>query len=378
MKVRVVVLGAGFGGLELTTLLSESLGDRLDLTLIDRNDSFFFGYSKLDVMFGHKPADAVRIPYSRIEKPGVVVRQETIKSIDPATRRVTTDKRGYDSDVLVIALGADYNLAATPGLEEGGHEFYSFAGAERLGGVLPSLLKGRVVIGVVSMPYKCPPAPSEAALLLDEYLRARGVRQDCEISLVIPKPLPVPPSPPASRALMAAFVERGITFVPNRSVRALDPERRVVILDDESEMAYDLFMGVPKHCVPNVVANSGMTELGWIPVDPKTLKTRFEGVYAIGDVAEVGTPKAGVFAENEARVVASSIIADFEGGAAPAPFAGKGSCYVEFGADGVGRVDVDFFSGPKPTGNFEGPSEAVAAEKSAFGAERRTRWFGVS
>src|SRR5574342_390487 len=194
MKRRIVVLGAGFGGLELAAALSEALGDRLDLTLIDRNDSFVFGFSKLDVMFGREAPDAVRLAYGSIVRPGVVFRQETITAIDPETRRVNTNRGTYDADVLVIALGADYDLAATPGLVEGGNEFYSFAGAQRLREVLP------------------------------------------------------------------AFAERGITFVPNRRVRAIDPARRVTILDDETEMPYDLFLGIPKHRVPEVVAASGMTE----------------------------------------------------------------------------------------------------------------------
>lgn len=378
MKPRVVVLGAGFGGLELTTILSESLGDRLDLTLIDRNDSFFFGYSKLDVMFGLKEPDAVRIPYRNVAKPGVIFRQETITDIDPGARRVTTDRGIYDADVLVIALGADYDQAATPGLIEGGNEFYSFAGAERLREVIPTFSKGHALIGVTSMPFKCPPAPSETALLLHHYLQKRGVREACEISLVIPKPLPVPPSPPASAALLAAFEERGIRFIPNRSVSALDPGRRMAILDDGSEMPYDLFLGIPKHCVPDVVAASGLTEGGWIPVDSKTLKTRFAGVYALGDVAAVGTPKAGVFAEGAARVVAASIIAELEGRELPEPYSGTGSCYVEFGDSRVGRVDVDFFSGPKPTGSFSDPSVALGGEKRQIGTDRRARWFGRS
>jgi sulfide:quinone oxidoreductase len=283
MKLRVVVLGAGFGGLELSTLLSEALGEQLDLTLIDNNGSFFFGFSKLDVMFGRKTPDAVRLSYSNIAKPGVRFRQETITAIDPEARRVTTNNGTYDADILVIALGADYDQEATPGLTEGGNEFYSFAGAERLREVLPTFSKGRAIVGVTSTPFKCPPAPSEAALLLHDHLTARGVREACEISLVMPFGLPIPPSPATSQALLAAFAERSITFVPNRLVRALDPARRVAILDDMSEMPYDLFLGVPKHCVPEVVAASGMTVDGWIPVDPKTLKTRFPSVYAVGD-----------------------------------------------------------------------------------------------
>jgi sulfide:quinone oxidoreductase len=180
-----------------------------------------------------------------------------------------------------------------------------------------------------------------------------------------------------SKALIAAFKERGITFVPNRLVRALDPQRRVAILDDASEMPYDLFLGVPKHRVPDVVAASGMTEDGWIPVDRKNLKTRFPNVYAVGDVTSVGTAKAGVFSEAAARVVAEVIIADVQGGEQPPVYKGAGSCYVEFGGNRVGRVDVDFLSGPSPTGSYFEASTALVFEKQEFGASRRARWFGL-
>lgn len=376
-NLRVLVLGAGFGGLELTTMLSEALPDKIDLTLIDKNDSFTFGFSKLDVMFGRETPAAVRVPYRAIAKPGVTFRQETVTSIDPEARRVTTDAGAYDTDVLVIALGADYDISATPGLAEGGNEFYSFAGAERLRDVLPTFTSGKAIVGVTSTPFKCPPAPSEAALLLHDYLLERKNRDACEISLVMPFGAPIPPSPDTSRALLAAFQERGIAWVPNRLVRALDPSRRVAILDDETEMPYDLFLGVPKHRVPDVVAASGMTEDGWIPVSRSTLATKFPGVYAVGDVTSVGTPKAGVFAEGSAKIVAAALIAQVQRGEEPAPYNGAGACYVEFGAGQVGRVDVDFFSGPSPTGTFAAASADLVKEKHAFGATRRSRWFGL-
>jgi sulfide:quinone oxidoreductase len=377
MTPNVVVLGAGFGGLELSTILSDAFTDDLDLTLVDRSDHFVFGFSKLDVMFGREAPDAVRLYYRNVVKPGVRFRQESITAIDPVARKVTTDRGTYEADVLVVALGADYDLDATPGLAEGGNEFYSVRGAERLREVIPTFTQGRAIVGVTSTPFKCPPAPSEAALLLHDYLTQRGVRDACEISLVMPFGVPIPPSPGASRALLSAFAERDITFVANRLVRALDPARRVAILDDESEMPYDLFLGIPKHCVPDVVAASGLAENGWIPVDPTNLKTRFPGVYAIGDVTSVGTPKAGVFSEGAAQIVASSLIAEFKGGNAPSAYAGAGSCYVEFGAGTVGRVDVDFLSGPSPTGSFLDPSVGLVREKEHFGASRRQRWFGL-
>ncbi|HVN61096.1 MAG TPA: FAD-dependent oxidoreductase [Gaiellaceae bacterium] len=376
MQTRVLVLGAGFGGLELVTVLSEALGDAVDVTLIDRNDAFVFGYSKLDVMFGRTTLDAVRLPYSELAKPGVRFVQETVTAIDPGARRVTTESGTHEADFLVIALGADYDLDATPGLAEGGNEFYSVAGAAELAGLLPSFAAGRAIVGVCGAPFKCPPAPSECALLLDDYLSARGVRGDCELSIVIPFSTPVPPSPGTSEALIAAFAERGIEFVPGRRVASLDPARRVAVLDDGAERPYDLFLGVPKHRAPDVVIASGITEDGYVPVDSRTLETRFPGVYAVGDVATVGVPKAGVFAEGAARVVAESVLGAIRGTDRPEGYDGLGSCYIEFGGGRVGRVDVDFFSGPTPTGAFQEPSGALVAEKHEFGASRRARWFG--
>jgi sulfide:quinone oxidoreductase len=375
MEARFLVLGAGFGGLELATILSETLGTDAGVTMIDESDAFVFGYSKLDVMFGRATPEEVRLPYADIDKAGVRFLRETITAIDPGARRVRTNRGSHEADVLVIALGADYDFDATPGLAEGGNEFYSVAGAKRLREVLPTFSRGRAIVGVCGAPFKCPPAPSEAALLLHDHLSQQGVRDDCEISLVMPFGTPVPPSPDTSAALLAAFAERRIEFVPGRRVSSLDPGRGVAVLDDGMEMPYDLFLGVPKHRAPHVVLESGMAEDGYVPVDSRTLETRFADVYAVGDVATVGVPKAGVFSEGAARVVAASLIARFQGGEQPEAYNGRGACYVEFGAGRVGRVDVDFLSGPKPTGTFKEPSGDLVAEKKHFGASRRARWF---
>ena len=376
MKARVLILGAGFGGLELSTILSEGLGEDVEVTLIDKNDAFVFGYSKLDVLFGRTTLDAARLPYSDFAKPGVRFVRETITAIDPGALQVTTERGAYEADHLVIALGADYDMDATPGLADGDNEFYSVDGAARMARVLPSFTKGKAVIGVCGAPFKCPPAPSEVALLLHDHLTARGVRGDCEISFVIPFGTPVPPSPETSSALIEAFAERDIAFIPNRRVASLDTGRRAAALDDGSELAYDLFLGVPKHRAPDVVIASGVTEDGYVPVSSDTLRTRYPHVYAVGDVAAAGVPKAGVFAEGAAKVVATEIIAELQGAGLPAPYDGRGSCYIEFGAGRVGRVDVDFLSGPKPTGAYQAPSTALVAEKQHFGSSRRGRWFG--
>jgi len=377
MKLRVIVLGAGFGGLELTTILSDNLGDRLDLTLIDQNETFYFGFSKFDVMFGHKPVEAVKHHYDDIVKPGVHFRQEIISDIDPVARRVTTNHGIYEADVLVVALGADYDINATPGLAEGGNEFYSMEGAMQLREALPRFSKGRVIVGVCSAPFKCPPAPSEAALLMHDYLVNRGIRSECEISIVMPFGLPIPPSPDTSKALLAAFAERNIAFIPKHNIKAIDATRRIAILDDGTEMPFELFLGIPKHRVPDVIAKSGMTAGGdWIPVDKTNLKTHYPGVYAIGDVNGVGTPKAGVFSEGAAKIAAATIIAEFEQGDLPSPYKGDGICYVEFGDGRVGKVNVDFFSGPSPFGTYTEASAELVADKELFGSSRVARWFG--
>jgi sulfide:quinone oxidoreductase len=374
--VKVLVLGAGFAGLELTTRLSAEFGNDADLVLIDESDAFVFGFSKLDVMFGHSPAATMRHAYRDLVKPGIRFVQSTIRSIDPTARRVVTDAGTFDADIVVVALGADVDPAATPGLVEGGHEFYTVEGALALRDVLGSFEGGRVVVGVTSAPFKCPPAPSETALMMHDFLTRRGLRERSEISLVIPMGAPIPPSPAASAALLVAFEERGIHWYPERAVRETDPARKVAILSDGTELPYDLFLGVPRHRVPSVVEESGMTVDGWIPVDSLTLETTYPGVYAVGDVTSVGTPKAGVFSEGQAAVVAARIAALMRGTEASATYGGKGLCYLAFGRDEVARVDVTFLKGQAPFGGFEEPSRALAADKVEFGTSRVRRWFG--
>jgi sulfide:quinone oxidoreductase len=374
--MRIVVLGAGFGGLEVTTLLSEQFGDELDLTLIDKADGFIFGFSKLDVMFGRTTADHVLHRYADIVKPGVRFVQTTIRSIDAAAKHVTTDAGEFDADALVVALGADLDPGATPGLLEGGNEFYTVSGAFALRDVLANFDGGRVIVAVTSTPFKCPPAPSETALLIHDLLTDRGLADRSGVALVVPMPVPIPPSPDASRILLTTFADRGIAFHGNTLVRALDPGRKTALLSDGDEMPYDLFLGVPSHRAPQVVVDAGLTVDGWIPVDPRTLETSVPGVYAVGDVTSVGTPKAGVFAEGQAAVVARRIAEQLRGGEPTEEYDGHGLCYLEFGRDAVAKVDVTFVPGQPPAGSLIGPSPELVADKIGFGATRVQRWFG--
>lgn len=376
MKSSILILGAGFGGLELSTSVSEALGDSIDITLIDAAEGFVFGFAKLDLLFGRATEPAIRHSYADFAKPGVRLLRETITAIDPVAKRVTTDKGVHETDILVVALGADYDVSATPGVVLGKNEFYSVAGAAHLATVLPAFDGGNVIVGVCGAPYKCPPAPSECALMLHDYLAARGVREASTITLVNPLGSPVPPSPETSKALLEAFGERGIVFMGSTKVVAVDDAAHTVTTDTGATLPCDLFLGVPKNQAADIVVASGMTENGWVTVDPRTLATKWPDVYAVGDLAATGAPKAGVFAEGAAKAVAANIISRLRNEEESAKNPGFGSCYIEFGAERIAKVEVDFFSGPKPTGTFYGVSEELRADKKLFGSSRLSRWFG--
>ena len=376
MPARVVVLGAGFGGLELSTRLDEDLADEVEVTLIDQSDTFVFGFSKLDVMFGHRTMDEVRIPYASLAKPNVEFRRETVVSIDPERKAVVTDAGEYEADILVVALGADLDPAATPGLVDCGHEFYSPAGAERTRAVLQASVGGNVVIGVLGPFFKCPPAPYETAFMMHDFLIRQGVRESSTIHLVTPLPKPIPISDEASDAIIGLLEERDIAHSHATRVTHLDPDRKVAYLTDGRELPFDLFLGVPVHRAPQVAVDSGLTDDGWIAVDTQTFATRFPDVYAIGDITSAPVPRAGVMAEGEASTVADVIVNRVRGGPPPVPFPGEATCYIEMGDETIGKVDVNFLSGPSPTAVFTPPSRGGADEKREFGATRRRRWFG--
>ncbi len=343
--------------------------------MIDHSDAFVFGFSKLDVMFGRTVAGSVRHAYVDVVKPGVSFVQAEVHSIDPVTRHVHTDAGPFTADILVVALGADLDQAATPGLAEAGHEFYTPEGAFAAREVLAGFEGGRVIVGVLSTPFKCPPAPSETVLMLHDELVRRGLRERCEIDLVMDFGRPIPPSPEASGLLEGLFAERGIGWHARREVCALDPSRGTAKLRDGGEMPFDLFLAVPVHRAPDVVLESGMTVDGWIPVNPLTLETRYDGVYAVGDVAAVGTPRAGVFAEGQAAVAADRIAARIRGSACESEYGGRGACYLEVGNGQIARVDITFF-GDQRLGQLVGPSESYVADKAEFGSSRIERWFG--
>ena len=373
----VLILGAGFAGLELATRLSEEVPGDVDVTIVDSSDAFVFGFSKLDLMFGRATIDEVRLPYAKLDKPSVRFVQETVTAIDPERRRVTTNASTYEPDILVVALGADLDPAATPGLVQEGSEYYSVGGAERVSARLTGFAGGDVIVGVLGPFFKCPAAPFETALMMHDFLERRNLRSASTIKVVSPMPRPIPISAEASDGILAALAERDIGWWPETRFTSLDPAAKVAQLPDGRSEHYDLFLGVPVHRAPRVVEESALAEEGWIPVDPATFATRFENVYAIGDVTSAPVPRVGAIAEGEARTLADVLIHQIRGGDAPPPYAGIATCYIEMGGAKVARFDANFLSGPTPFGSFSGASEETAASKVEFGATRRKRWFDI-
>jgi sulfide:quinone oxidoreductase len=378
VKRHVLILGAGFGGLELATRLSESCADEVRVTLLDRNDSFFFGFSKLDVMLGRQAPDDVRLSYRDIASDGVEFRQETVTAIDPPTRRVTTDGGSYEPDFLVVALGADYDIEATPGFAEDGTEFYTLAGAQRLRETLDAFDGGRVLVSVLAQPFKCPPAPFEGAFLLHEYFTQRGIRDSVQMTMTFPMQRPVPVTAEVSKVFRDGLAARRIEERPEQTVTSIDPAKREAQLASGETHPYELFVGIPVHRAPDPLPASGLTVKGWVPVDQTNLRTRHPGVYAIGDVCTGPrtVPKAGIFAESAARVVADDIAATISGGDPPEPYGGSGICYAEVGDGLVTKVEVNFLGGDAPDARPYSATREHAAEKAEFGATRRARWFG--
>jgi sulfide:quinone oxidoreductase len=373
----VLILGAGFAGLELATRLAEDLPGEVDVTLIDGNDAFVFGFSKLDLMFGRADLEAVRIPYARLDKPSVRFARETVLSIDPETRRVVTDGATYEPDILVVALGADLDPAATPGVVEEGTEYYSVEGANRVRSVLPTFGGGDVIVGVLGTFFKCPAAPFETALMLHDYLEKRGLRAASTIKVISPMPKPIPISDEASAGILRALEERDIEWWPQSKFTALDPATKTATLADGQRVPYSLFLAIPVHRAPRVVAESALAEEdGWIAVDHRTFATKFENVYALGDVTSAPVPRVGAIAEGEARTLADVLVHQLRGGDPPQPYQGMATCYIEFGGTKVARFDANFLGGPTPSGSFTEASEEIAASKVEFGTSRTERWFG--
>lgn len=382
MGESILILGAGFGGLEAATRLRAALDESFEITIVDRNDFFNFGFTKFDLMFGRRAPEECKQSLSALDNKGIRFHQATIESIDPESRQVETSKGSLTADFLVVALGADIAPEATPGfLESGGHHFYSFAAAEWLWPLVDEFKGGQILIAIFDKPYKCPPAPYEAAFQLDDFYRERGIRQDVGIDMLIPGPMPLPISPTVSASFEELLTARQIALHKSHKVVEIDYQAKQAVVANGTRYPYDLFLGVPIHRPPAVVLGCALGEQGWIRVDPSTMQTSFDRVWAMGDVVQIpigefAVPKAGAFAEDAAATVAADILRTIQGQGQVDPFEAQGTCYFEFGEGKVAQIAANFLGGPTPDLSLEGPTLEFRADKEEFERSRIEKWFG--
>jgi sulfide:quinone oxidoreductase len=379
---RTLVLGAGFGGIATALGLRRRLGSDHEVLLVDRDEHFLMGLRKLWALVGLGSLSEGRRPRTALEASGIRFLQREIRSVDPTARSVETDQGTVEADRLVVALGARTRPDMVPGLSEHAHDLYDAAAIPELAAALADFDGGEIAIVVAGAPYKCPPAPYEFAMLLDAHLRQRGRRDRTRVTVTTLQPILLPNAGPAGSAWLAdRLAERGIDATVGRSVERVEAGR--VLFESGTSAEADLVIAVPPHRPPAVVADSGLALTGpWVQVDPGTLATSHDGVYAVGDVTTIPLanglplPKAGLFAELQGERVAAAIAAEVRGGEPPPPFDGRGYCFVEMGGDRATRVQGDFFARPEPVIGLGETSAAVASEKRAFEAERLRAWFG--
>lgn len=379
---RTLILGAGFGGLTVATELRRLLGDDHNILLIDRREHFLVGLRKLWALVGLGTLEEGQRHRGALTERGIAFLKQSVDQIDPARRRVVTDEATFDGDYLVVALGAEPRPDLVPGLAEHAHDLYDARAIPGLADALARFDGGRIVIVIAGGPYKCPPAPFECAMLLEEHMRDRGLRERTDIAVFTFQPILLPNAGKEGSAWLAEQLSsRGIGFHTGRKVQRV--EAGGVVFADGETVGADVLIGVPPHRPPAVVSGSGLTGEGdWIVVDPATLRTGHERVFAIGDVTQIKLanglplPKAGLIAELEGAHVAATIAADCGAGASPADFDGRGYCFVEMGKSLATRLEGDFFARPEPKVRVLDASELHAEEKRRFEADRLKQWFG--
>lgn len=376
----VLVLGGGIGGLVTANELRRRLDPADRVVVVERQRQHLFQPSLLWLMVGRRRRDQIERPLRELLASGVELVEAEVRSIDPLARRVDTTAGELESDALVVALGAEPDRDAVPGYREAALDFFSPDGAAACARALDAFEGGRVVVTVAALPYKCPAAPYEAALLLDDELRRRGIRGRSEIDVYSPEPAPMPVAGPVMGAAVVGLLEaKGIRFHAGSRVERFEPGSHEIVFADGSRVGYDLLAWVPPHCAPAVVRESPLAgDTGWIPVDRATLETRHPGVYAIGDVTTITLangkplPRAGVFAHGEGLVVARRIATTLAGSAATDAFDGVGYCWVEAGAGRAAFAAGGFFAEPDPTLTLRAPGRSWHAGKVLF--ERS--WIG--
>ena len=376
---RVLILGAGFGGIAAAVALRAELPESDEVLLVDRRDDFAMGLRKTWAILGISPIAYGTRSLASLAGRGISVMQGTVERIDPANRAATVDGATLEADALVVALGAETSMEAVPGLAEHGHNAWDRWHLDSVHAAVDAFRNGRVVVGIFGMPYPCPPAPYELALLLSDRFDARSI--DAQLTVFAPMPIVLPILGAATcAALDARLEERGIPFLGSHVATAVTD--RAVQFGREDELPFDLLLAVPPHRCPAVLVEAGLSPAGgWVQVDRTTLETSHPGVSAIGDATGITLangmplPKAGLFAEKEGETVAARIAARLRGEEPTVTFDGHGACFLEMGGGEASTISGDFFADP-PATELSAPTREQRAAKERFEMDRLARWFG--
>jgi sulfide:quinone oxidoreductase len=390
----VVVLGGGTGGIVAARRLRRELEDGDRVVVVEREPTYRFAPSFLWVLTGERRPEQISADLRRLRRRGIELVEAEARAIDAEALRIETSNGPLAYDRLVVALGAELAPELLPGFAEAALDVYTLEGAAQAGRMLEGFSGGRVAVLVSRLPYKCPAAPYETALLTEALLRKRGIRGRSSVDVYTPEPLPMPTAGPELGAAVREILEsREIGFHPEQTAERVEPGARELVLAGGERVPYDLLVGIPPHRAPAVVSESALAgETGFVPVDRATLATTLESVSAIGDVASIPIaggkflPKAGVFAHGQAERVAGRIAAELRGRAATGSFDGKGACFLEMGDGVAAYASGDFYAEPAPKVRLRRPGRhwhlgrsPSSATGSGVGSDdrRRPQWKGT-
>ncbi len=383
----IVILGGGIGGIVAASRLRKKLPEEHRIVVVEKAAQYIFAPSFLWLMTGLRTAGQISRPLNELGEKGIEIITGDIQRIEPENRSVYISENGKEKEIrgdyLIISMGAELVPQKVPGLSEAGYSFYTLAGAEALRDARLNVRHGRIVILVSSVPFKCPAAPYEAAMLIEYDCRKRKIRQDIQIDLYTPEPGPMGVTgPEVSRQVRQMVEAKNISFHTEHIVSRVDASSKQIIFTNGATADFDLLVYVPPHTAPQPVQDAGLTnESGWISVNRQTLETRFAGVYALGDVTGImlsmgkPLPKAGVFAHGEAEVVANNIAYAITGKGKPTVFDGEGECFIETGDGKAGFGSGNFYAEPVPLVKMRGPNRALHLGKIAFEKYWLFEWF---
>ena len=377
---HVLILGGGFGGLSTANEIRKSLSsNQAKITVIDKKNWFMVGFAKLWIIKGTRTFENSTGSLSGLTKKDIDYLNEEILQIDLTNKNVKTTTQDLSYDYLVIAMGAVLAPEKIPGLKENGLNLYDYRQSEKIHEKIMELKSGKIAISIMGMPYKCPPAPFEASLLIDSMLREAGTRDSIQIDFYSPAPITLPAAgPEISKQILDLIETEKINFHESCKIKSVEPNK---LIFENSEEDFNLLLAIPPHVAPELIYQAGLAEENdFIPIT-RDCKTSYENVYAIGDVTtlkvtdKLAVPKAGVFAEGEGTAVAKNIISKIQSREEPSLFDGKGGCFIESGRETASLIEVDMFSGPTPSTNLTESTKEHFDEKLQFEKDRISKWL---